>query len=55
MVRCGFKTGNVAFFETYNQRWFHKFCVKLHSQKRCCGVSSYNSQKDHLDWEIIPK
>ena len=31
------------------------FVHKVHSQKRCCSVSLYNSQKEHLDQEIIMK
>ena len=54
MALCGFKIGNVTFSERYNRSWFHKFCACVHSWKIWCGNSSYNSQNERLDWEIIP-
>ena len=31
------------------------FVHKHIHKKWCCGVSLYNTQKEHLDWEIILK
>ena len=55
MALWGFKTGNATFPKDTIEVGSINFVHKCIHEKICCGVSSHNSQKEHLHWEIIPK